>query len=83
MLCFKSLHPFIKIDYRCLHVLMKLIGILSTVWKIIYHPDHTFAFIVSRASLINLIQLLEIKIKSITFFPVINSPVIGRIITCR
>jgi|GEM_PF-5034658 len=69
VLRFKSLHSFIKIDYRGLHSLMNLIGIfLNTFWKIICHPDHTFASIVSRASLINLIQPPEIITNRITFF---------------
>lgn len=57
VLRFKSLHSFIKVDYRGLHSLMKRIGIfLDTFWKIICHTDHTCASIVSRASIINLIQ---------------------------
>jgi len=76
VLRFKSLHSFIKIDYRGLHSLMKRIGIfLDTFWKIICHTDHTCASIVSRASIINLIQPPEIITNRIKFFlPPVKSP---------
>jgi len=58
----KCLHPPIKIDYRGLHSQKNLMRVfLDIFWKIVCHPDHTFAFIVSGASLINLLQPSEVR----------------------